>query len=212
MTDIITVTGVVGTDPKHHVTSGGLAITSFRLASTRRVFDREKGAWEDGETNWYTVSTFRQLALNASLSIRKGERLIIRGRLRLRAWETGERSGTAVEIEADSIGHDLAWCVSTYSKVRTARPADAAAAGSSQADAVDGFGAPVGGSDSTSDDGASAWPGTSALRPLGFDSETGEVGADDAADADGDEADADGDAADEADELVLPELESTFAR
>ena len=199
MTDIITVTGVVGTDPKHHVTAGGLAITSFRLASTRRVFDREKGAWEDGETNWYTVSTFRQLALNASLSIRKGERLIIRGRLRLRAWETGERSGTAVEIEADSIGHDLAWCVSTYSKVRTARSADAAAAGSSQGDAVDGFEAPVGGSESTTD-GASAWPGTSALPPLGFDSEAG------------DEAgDADGDGVDDADDLALPELESTFA-
>jgi single-strand DNA-binding protein len=198
MTDIITVTGVVGTDPKHHVTTGGLAITSFRLASTRRVFDREKGAWEDGETNWYTVSTFRQLALNASLSIRKGERLIVRGRLRLRAWETGERSGTAVEIEADSIGHDLAWCVSTYSKVRSTRPADAAAAGSSQGDVVDGFEAPTGGSGPATDDGASAWPGTSALRPLGIDSDAvGEAAADDA---------------DDADDLVLPELESTFAR
>lgn len=208
MTDIITVTGVVGTDPKHHVTNGGLAITSFRLASTRRVFDREKGSWDDGETNWYTISTFRQLAVNASLSIRKGERLIIRGRLRLRAWETGERSGKAVEIEADSIGHDLAWCVSTYSKVRSTRPADAAAAGSSQGEAVDGFDAPAGGPDSSTDDGASAWPGTSALPPLGFDSETGgeEAGGEAAEDA------ADDAEGDDADGLVLPELESTFAR
>lgn len=199
MTDIITVTGVVGTDPKHHVTNGGLAITTFRLASTRRVFDREKATWEDGETNWYTVSAFRQLATNASLSIRKGERLIIRGRLRLRAWETGERSGTAVEIEADSIGHDLAWCVSTYAKVRSMRPADAAAAGSSQGDAVDGFDAPAAGSDSATDGGRSPWPGTSALQPLGFGS-----------DADGLETTGDDDA-DDADDLALPELESTFA-
>ena len=124
MTDNITITGVVGTDPHHHVTGQGLPITSFRLASTRRYFDRAKGSWEDGETNWYTVSAFRQLASNASQSIRKGERVVVCGRLRLRAWETGEKSGTAVEIEADAIGHDLAWGVTSYTKVRSARPAD----------------------------------------------------------------------------------------
>lgn len=125
MTDIITVTGVVGSDPKHHVTSQGLAITSFRLASTRRYFDRSKGTWEDGETNWYTVSAFRQLAFNASTSIVRGERVVVHGRLRLRAWETGEKTGTAVEIEADAIGHDLTWGVSTFTKVRLARAPEA---------------------------------------------------------------------------------------
>lgn len=128
MTDTITITGVVGTDPHHHVTTQGLAITSFRLASTRRYFDRAKGSWEDGETNWYTVSAFRQLATNASLAIRKGERVVVHGRLRLRAWETGEKSGTAVEIEADAIGHDLAWCVTSYGRLRSSRPADASGA------------------------------------------------------------------------------------
>jgi single-strand DNA-binding protein len=125
MTDNITITGVVGTDPHHHVTNQGLPITSFRLASTRRYFDRAKGSWEDGETNWYTVSAFRQLASNASQSIRKGERVVVSGRLRLRAWETGEKSGTAVEIEADAIGHDLSWGVTSYTKVRNARATDA---------------------------------------------------------------------------------------
>ncbi|PWC03988.1 single-stranded DNA-binding protein [Agromyces badenianii] len=165
MTDIITVTGVVGTDPRHTVLNGGLAITSFRLASTRRVFDRAKGTWEDGDTNWYTISAFRQLASNASLSIRKGERLIVHGRLRLRAWETSEKSGTAVEIEADSIGHDLAWCVTSYAKVRSARPADHAADGSSAADAADGF-------DSAAGDAApsvSGWPEVSPRGPIELD-------------------------------------------
>ena len=102
MTDTITVTGVVGSDPRLHVTTQGLAITSFRLASTRRYFDRAKGTWEDGETNWYTVSGFRQLAQNAAASVRKGDRIVVQGRLRLRAWESGEKSGMAVEIEAAS--------------------------------------------------------------------------------------------------------------
>ena len=131
MTDSITVTGVVGSDPRVHVTTQGLAITSFRLASTRRYFDRAKGTWEDGETNWYTVSGFRQLAHNAAASVRRGDRVVVQGRLRLRAWESGEKSGTAIEIEADSIGHDLAWGTTTLTKVRresASDPTDPAAA------------------------------------------------------------------------------------
>ena len=123
MTDSITVTGVVGSDPRLHVTTQGLAITSFRLATTRRYFDRAKGTWEDGETNWYTVSGFRQLAHNTAASVFKGERVVVHGRLRLRAWESGEKSGTAVEIEADSIGHDLSWGITRLTKVRVAREA-----------------------------------------------------------------------------------------
>ncbi|MFF2270776.1 single-stranded DNA-binding protein [Agromyces sp. NPDC058136] len=122
MSDTITVTGVVGTDPQQHVTGDGLVITSFRVASTRRYFDRAKGEWADGETNWYGVSAFRQLARNASLSIRKGQRVIVQGRLRQRAWETATKSGTSVDIEADAIGHDLAWCVSTYARVQSQKP------------------------------------------------------------------------------------------
>lgn len=125
MTDSITVTGVVGSDPRLHVTTQGLAITSFRLASTRRYFDRAKGTWEDGETNWYTVSGFRQLAHNATASLSKGERVVVHGRLRLRAWESGDKSGTAIEIEADSIGHDLAWGTTTLTKVRIGGEASA---------------------------------------------------------------------------------------
>lgn len=125
MTDTITVTGVVGSDPRVHVTTQGLAITSFRLASTRRYFDRAKSTWEDGETNWYTVSGFRQLAHNAAASVHRGDRVVVHGRLRLRAWENGEKSGTAVEIEADSIGHDLAWGITALTKVRRESAADA---------------------------------------------------------------------------------------
>ena len=121
MTDRITVTGVVGSDPRPTVTPAGLQITNFRLASTRRYFDRATGQWTDGETNWYSVSTFRQLALNTAASIRKGEHVVVHGRLRVRQWKTAEKSGLAIEIEADSVGHDLAWGTSSYTKSSAAR-------------------------------------------------------------------------------------------
>lgn len=116
MTDTITLTGLVATEPKHLTTSEGLPITSFRLASTQRRYDRTAQSWIDGDTNWYTVTAFRRLASNASVSLVKGQRVLVTGRLRLRDWQSGERSGLAVEIEADSIGHDLMWGTAIFSR------------------------------------------------------------------------------------------------
>ena len=109
MTDNIVLTGLVATTPRHLTTSDGLAITSFRLASSQRRFDRALNRWVDGDTNWYTVSSFRGLAENTAQSVQKGDRVIVQGRLRIRDWENTDRSGTTVEIEAEVIGHDLGW-------------------------------------------------------------------------------------------------------
>ena len=72
-----------------------------------------------------SISTFRHLAHNVVASIRKGEHVLITGRLRVRDWENADRNGTSVEIEADSIGHDLTWCTTSY--VRSAPPSTRAA-------------------------------------------------------------------------------------
>ena len=117
MHDQISLSGYVGTTPKHLVTAGGLPITSFRLGSTARRFDKGKNEWVDGETSWYTVTTFRQLARNVAASIEVGQPVVVFGRLRVRAWESDERHGITVEIDADSIGHDLAWGTTSFTKV-----------------------------------------------------------------------------------------------
>ncbi len=116
MPDAITLTGLVATTPRHLVTSEGLPITSFRLASTQRRFDRGQEKWIDGETNWYTVTAFRQLALNSNASVEKGQRVLVAGRLKIRDWENGERTGTTIEIEAESIGHDLSWGTAAFTR------------------------------------------------------------------------------------------------
>ena len=126
MNDSITLTGFVATPPRHIVTSGGLPITSFRMATTQRRFDRAKNAWVDGDTNWYTITTFRQLALNAATSIKKGERVIVSGKLRIRDWANGEKTGTTIEIDADSVGHDLAWGSTLFSRTVISAPEPAA--------------------------------------------------------------------------------------
>jgi single-strand DNA-binding protein len=112
----ITITGLTATDPRHLITSEGVAISSFRFASTDRRYNRATDKWEDGDTTWFTVSAFRALAENVKASVKKGERLIITGRLRIRDWETDDRKGTDVEIEADAIGHDLSWGTTQFVK------------------------------------------------------------------------------------------------
>jgi single-strand DNA-binding protein len=127
MSELITVTGLIATTPRHLVTQDGLAITSFRLASSQRRFDKNQNKWVDGETNWYTITAFRQLAINVAGSFNKGDRVLITGKLRIRDWDNGERAGTSVEIEADAAGHDLSWGSAVFTRtvlVRETDPAD----------------------------------------------------------------------------------------
>lgn len=117
MNQKITAQGLVATTPRHLVTATGMAITSFRIACSTKKFDEVAGKWIEGETNWYTVTAFNALAVNAQVSIQKGDRIVITGNLKVRDWDNGDRAGTSVEIEADSIGHDLVWGTSKFERV-----------------------------------------------------------------------------------------------
>ena len=117
MSDTITITGLIATTPRHVVTSEGLPITSFRLASSQRRFDKATSTWVDASTNWYTVTAFRQLAINAVPSLSKGDHIVVSGRLRIRDWQTDDRTGTNVEIEAETLGHDLFWGTAVFTRL-----------------------------------------------------------------------------------------------
>jgi single-strand DNA-binding protein len=116
MSESFTVSGLVATTPRHLVTQEGLPITSFRLASSKRRFDKTKKIWVEGETNWFTITSFRQLAINSAASISKGDRIVVSGHLKIRDWDNGERSGTSVEVDAESLGHDLVWGTTEFSR------------------------------------------------------------------------------------------------
>lgn len=124
MIDTLSVSGIVATTPRHVVTSEGLAITSFRLASTQRRFDKGQAQWVDIDTNWYTVVSFRQLAINANKSLNKGDRVVATGRVKVRNWQNDDKSGTSVEIEADALGHDLLWGTSAFERTNLSRDLD----------------------------------------------------------------------------------------
>ena len=126
MSDNITVRGFVATEPKSSTTPGGVATASFRLGSTDRRYDRATGAWIDGNTNWFTVQGYRQLAGNIGCSIKKGQRVIVMGRLKMRSWENDGRIYHVAEIAAESVGHDLMWGSANFIRTATNGPQDAA--------------------------------------------------------------------------------------
>jgi single-strand DNA-binding protein len=138
MSDIITITGNIATDPTQVTTPNGAVITRFRVASSHRRRDASTGEWVDGHTNWYTVCAYRHLGANAYASLRKGERIVVSGRLRLRRWESEERHGMEAEIDADSLGHDLLFGTSTFSRV--ARPPAETATGDAATRAAEASG------------------------------------------------------------------------
>ncbi len=144
MRDTITITGNLAADPELRRTPGGVAIATFRVGSKQWLYDRGAGAWVEDGTNWYTVSAFRTLADHAFASLRKGDRVLVAGRLRLRSWENETKKGLAVEIDADAVGHDLRWGTTTF--VKDDRRAKEAGQGGSAGDwAVEGgdvWGAP----------------------------------------------------------------------
>jgi len=114
MADIpIAVAGNVATSVQSKVTTAG-RVASFRLASNVRRFDRTRGMWYDAETNYFTVTCWRQLADNVLSSLSKGEPVVVTGRVHVRPWKNEEREGITVEIEANAVGHDLSRGTSAF--------------------------------------------------------------------------------------------------
>ncbi len=118
------ITGNPTDNPELKFTPNGAAVANFRVAVTPRV--RDGNDWKDGETSFFRITAWRQLAENATESLSKGDRVIVVGRLKARTWETpeGERR-SVVEIEADEIGPSLRWA--------TAKPERATANSTSKA-------------------------------------------------------------------------------
>jgi single-strand DNA-binding protein len=105
----VTVVGNLVADPRLYLTSSGHPVTSFRVASTPRRFDRSSNEWRDGETLYASVTCWRGLAENVAASLKKGQSAIVIGRLSVRPYQTKEgEKRQSVDIDAVAVGPDLA--------------------------------------------------------------------------------------------------------
>ena len=102
--DVITVVGRLGADPTLKSVRGD-RVAELRVASTARR--KEGDEYVDGHTNWYAVEAWGDFAQHVATSLRKGDLVVVLGRLKVEQWESGERRGTSVKIRADHIGPTL---------------------------------------------------------------------------------------------------------
>jgi single-strand DNA-binding protein len=112
------LSGYVARDPRFRITASGISTVSMRVAYTPRRVDRETGEWTDGPTSFVSVVCWRTLADNVAKCLHKGEPVLVKGRLQVRPYEKDGVSRIAVEIEATSVGHDLARGVASFQRPR----------------------------------------------------------------------------------------------
>jgi len=113
---MITVVGNVAREPNLRVTNNGTRVVDFRLASTERRYDRGLGGWRDGETVFYTVTCWRNVAENLVDSVEKGQPMVVHGRLRDGSYEKEGQRYSVFAIDAYALGHDISRGVSKFTK------------------------------------------------------------------------------------------------
>ena len=113
----VTVMGNLVGDPQGRSTKAGKPFASFRVASTTRRWDAETRGFVDGSTNFMNVVGFNALGGNIMGSLRKGDPVVVYGRLRVNQWVNGDGVNmTSVEVDAYSVGHDLTRGQTSFSK------------------------------------------------------------------------------------------------
>ncbi|MCL1897385.1 MAG: single-stranded DNA-binding protein [Micrococcales bacterium] len=116
----VTACGWISNQPQ--VRSGPTSdFLTFRLGSTPR-YRNNQGDYTDMRTEWFDVKVkSRALINNVRQSVKQGDPVIVCGRLSSHMWEA--KDGTkhwAMQIQADSVGHDLRWGDTRFTKVAMA--------------------------------------------------------------------------------------------
>jgi single-strand DNA-binding protein len=107
MANTTTITGNLTREPEIRYTKEGQATAQLGVAVNRRWQDRTTQEWQEA-TSFFDVVCWRDLAENVALSLSKGMRVVVTGRLEQRSWETEEGDHRSkVEITADEIGPSL---------------------------------------------------------------------------------------------------------
>lgn len=108
MDTYVTVQGNLTADPIGRTTAAGATVVRLRVASNARRFDRESGEFKDADPMYIGVSCWRTLGVNALASLRKGDSVVVLGKLLFREYDdaNGVRQ-TRHEIDAVAVGPDL---------------------------------------------------------------------------------------------------------
>src|SRR5437660_1118744 len=104
----VSVAGNLTRDPELRYSPQGQAVTRFALAVNRAYRNRSGERVET--TDYFTVNAWGNLGENVAESLKKGNHVVVSGRLRTRSYETEDGSKRrAVEIQAEEVAASLRW-------------------------------------------------------------------------------------------------------
>jgi single-strand DNA-binding protein len=98
----VILVGNLGSDPEMRYTPSGKAVTSFRMATSRR-YTTTAGENRE-ETDWFRVSVWGKQAEQCNQYLGKGRQVYVEGRLHARNWEGQDgQMRTSLEVTADRV-------------------------------------------------------------------------------------------------------------
>jgi single-strand DNA-binding protein len=126
---VITIIGNLTADPELRFTPSGDAVANFTVASTPRTFDRQTQEWKDGDALFLRCNVWRAQGENVAEGLRRGDRVVVVGRLKQRSYEKDGQKRTVLELEADEVAASARWAMVTAQKAerRSGTPARPAA-------------------------------------------------------------------------------------
>ncbi|GAA1450378.1 single-stranded DNA-binding protein [Nesterenkonia lacusekhoensis] len=129
---IITVVGNLTADPDQLRYAGETPVLNANLAENNRV--KVNGQWQDGEPTFYRLNIWRQNAVNAAETLRKGLEVIVVGTQKTTAWTDREgQKRTNLEIDVDYIGPSLRFQTAQVAKVQKGQAQQGGGFGGGQA-------------------------------------------------------------------------------
>lgn len=98
----VILVGNLGKDPEVRKLEGGAVVASFPLATTENYKDKNGNKME--QTEWHNIVLWRAQAEFAEKQLKKGNTVMIEGKIRTRSWEDKEKNKRqTTEILGDSI-------------------------------------------------------------------------------------------------------------
>lgn len=104
MVNKVILVGNLGKDPEVRYTSGGQAVASLRIATSRSWTDKQSGQRRE-ETEWHDVEVWGKQAEQCGEYLSKGRMVYVEGRLKTDKWQD-KQSGQdkyRVKVVADTV-------------------------------------------------------------------------------------------------------------
>ena len=114
----ITFVGNLSADPETKFTPSGKAVANLAVVCNPRRYDSTTAAWVDGAPIFWACEVWGSLGENAAESLRKGDRVLVTGRVKAYTWTPTDGPNAGVEqrrtqIVVEELGPSLRFAGAT---------------------------------------------------------------------------------------------------